>query len=51
MGEAQSALILIEHILKARPDMHILLTTGTRTSAESIGQKTAAPGISSIYPA
>lgn len=39
VGEAQSALILIEHILKARPDMHILLTTGTRTSAESIGQK------------
>lgn len=39
VGEAQSALILIENIRKARPDMNILLTTGTRTSAESIGQK------------
>jgi 3-deoxy-D-manno-octulosonic-acid transferase len=39
VGEAQSALILIEHIHLQRPDCHVLLTSGTRTSAESIGQK------------
>ncbi|MCD8566612.1 MAG: 3-deoxy-D-manno-octulosonic acid transferase [Alphaproteobacteria bacterium] len=39
VGEAQSALILIDNILKSRPDCHILLTSGTRTSAESIGKK------------
>lgn len=34
VGEAQSALILIRALLKLYPDIHILVTTGTLTSAE-----------------
>lgn len=33
VGEAQSALILIDHLLKVDTAIHILVTTGTRTSA------------------
>lgn len=33
VGEAQSALILIDHLLKANKTANILVTTGTRTSA------------------
>lgn len=39
VGEAQSALILIENILLKNANCHVLLTSGTRTSAESVGQK------------
>lgn len=33
VGEANSALILIDRLLEAAPDAHVLLTTGTVTSA------------------
>lgn len=33
VGELQSLLPLIDHLLAARDDLHILVTTGTRTSA------------------
>ena len=33
VGEAQSSLILIERLLAERPDIHILVSTGTVTSA------------------
>lgn len=33
VGEAQSALILVEALLKAYKNTHVLVTTGTRTSA------------------
>lgn len=33
LGEAQSVLVLIDRILRAYPDLHILMTTGTVTSA------------------
>ncbi len=34
VGEAQSSLILIDHLLEAYPSLHIIVTTGTLTSAE-----------------
>lgn len=34
VGEAQSALILVHRLLDAAPDLHILVTTGTVTSAK-----------------
>lgn len=34
VGEAQSALILIDAVLEQNPELHILVTTGTLTSAE-----------------
>ncbi|NCT41434.1 MAG: 3-deoxy-D-manno-octulosonic acid transferase [Alphaproteobacteria bacterium] len=34
VGEAQSALILVHSIIKQTPDAHILVTTGTQTSAK-----------------
>jgi len=33
VGESQSALILIEHVLAQSPQLNILVTTGTKTSA------------------
>lgn len=39
VGESVSALILIERILSARPDLSILVTTGTRTSAATMKER------------
>lgn len=39
VGEAQSTLILINHLLQARPDAHFLVTTGTVTSAKIMAQR------------
>lgn len=39
VGEVQSALILVQKLLKKFPDHNILITTGTRTSAQLIEQK------------
>lgn len=39
VGEAQSALILIEYILQQNRDMNIIVTTGTVTSANLMEQK------------
>ncbi|MEC7732739.1 MAG: glycosyltransferase N-terminal domain-containing protein, partial [Pseudomonadota bacterium] len=38
VGETRSALPLLADFLAARPDTHILITTGTRTSATLVGQ-------------
>ncbi len=39
VGEAQSALIVIKRLLDNDPDLHILLTSGTRTSAAFMAEK------------
>ena len=39
IGEAQSALILIDRLLADNPKIHILITTITRTSAQMMEQK------------
>lgn len=39
VGETQSMLSVIERILNYYPDLHILMTTGTRTSAEFLSQR------------
>jgi 3-deoxy-D-manno-octulosonic-acid transferase len=39
IGEAQSVLVLIERILRMSPDLKILMTTGTVTSAQIMGQR------------
>ncbi len=39
VGEAQSALALIEKMLRARTDLHILITTGTVTSAKILAER------------
>ena len=38
VGETRSALPLLADFLAAQPDTHILITTGTRTSATLVGQ-------------
>ncbi|HRQ60964.1 MAG TPA: glycosyltransferase N-terminal domain-containing protein, partial [Alphaproteobacteria bacterium] len=50
VGEAQSALILIDHLLLTAPEAHILLTTGTSTSADGVGQKLPARCIHQYIP-
>lgn len=39
VGEAQSALSLISRMLRARIDLHILITTGTVTSAKLLAER------------
>jgi len=39
VGEAQSALALIDRILRARPQLQILVTTGTLTSARLMAER------------
>lgn len=39
VGESMSLLALIETLLDAQPDLHALVTTGTRTSAELIADR------------
>jgi 3-deoxy-D-manno-octulosonic-acid transferase len=39
VGEAQSALALIEKMLRSRIDLHILITTGTVTSARILAER------------
>lgn len=43
VGEAQSALILVDALLKAKPDASILVTTGTVTSAALMAQRLPGP--------
>ncbi|MBL4804195.1 MAG: 3-deoxy-D-manno-octulosonic acid transferase [Alphaproteobacteria bacterium] len=50
VGEAQSALILLETLLKTDPKLHILVTTGTRTSAELMGKKLPDRAFHQYYP-
>jgi 3-deoxy-D-manno-octulosonic-acid transferase len=50
LGEAQSALILVTRLLEKDPDIHILMTTGTVSSANMM-QKNLPPGvIHQFYP-
>ncbi|MBL4719901.1 MAG: 3-deoxy-D-manno-octulosonic acid transferase [Alphaproteobacteria bacterium] len=39
VGEAQSALTLIHHMLRRRTDLHVLVTTGTVTSARIMADR------------
>ncbi len=50
VGEAQSALILVETLLEANKELHILITTGTRTSAELMAKKLPDRAIHQFYP-
>lgn len=45
VGEAQALLPLLLHLHKIRPDVTLLLTTGTVTSATLVEQRTAGTGI------
>tara|TARA_R110001592_G_scaffold16881_14_gene71718 strand:+ start:6245 stop:7576 length:1332 start_codon:yes stop_codon:yes gene_type:complete len=50
VGEAQSALILIEHIQKHIPDLPILVTTGTLTSAHLMEDRLPHNAFHQFYP-
>ena len=50
VGEAQSALILINKITETTPDIHILVTTGTVTSAELMAKKLPKNAFHQFYP-
>lgn len=50
VGEAQSALILVETLLNENEELHVLVTTGTRTSAELMGKKLPERAFHQFYP-
>ena len=50
IGEAQSVLVLIERILKIAPELHILMTTGTVTSARMMGDRLPPRAIHQFVP-
>lgn len=50
VGEAQSALILIQHMLRRRTDLHVLVTTGTITSAEIMSERLPARSFHQFVP-
>lgn len=50
VGEAQSTLILIEALLARFPDLHVLVTTGTVTSAEIMAQRLPQRAFHQFYP-
>ena len=50
VGEAQSALILINALLNAHPDIHILVTTGTLTSAKRMQDSLPPQAIHQFIP-
>ncbi|MBI1300381.1 MAG: 3-deoxy-D-manno-octulosonic acid transferase [Alphaproteobacteria bacterium] len=50
VGESQSALILITHILEQKPETHILVTTGTKTSAELMDKRLPSNAFHQYYP-
>jgi 3-deoxy-D-manno-octulosonic-acid transferase len=50
IGEAQSVLVLIDRILRANPDLHILMTTGTVTSARLMGTRLPGRAIHQYVP-
>ena len=49
VGESLSMLPLINRLLDLYPEAHVMVTTGTITSAELMGKKAAGKGLSSIY--
>lgn len=50
VGEAQSALILINTLLEQNKELHILVTTGTVTSSEIMAQKLPERAFHQFYP-
>lgn len=50
VGEAQSMLILIDALKAAYKDIHILVTTGTVTSAELMGKRLSGRAFHQYYP-
>ena len=50
VGEAQSALVLIEALLRRHPAAHVLVTTGTVSSAALLNQRLPARTIHQFYP-
>ncbi len=50
VGEAQSTLILIERLLRDNENLHILLTTGTLSSAQFLSPKLPSRCIHQFYP-
>jgi len=50
VGELRSAMVLIDLIGRARPDAHILITSGTRTSAEMVAQAPPPRSIHQFVP-
>ncbi len=50
VGEAQSALILIDAVLKEDEKLHMLVTTGTLTSAQFLAPKLPSRVIHQFYP-
>ncbi|MCF8495489.1 MAG: 3-deoxy-D-manno-octulosonic acid transferase [Alphaproteobacteria bacterium] len=50
VGEARSALILIDRLLALHPDLHILVTTGTLTSARMLRDNLPERAFHQFYP-
>ncbi len=50
VGEAQSALILIDRLLEAYPAIHVLITTGTVTSADLMARRLPLRAIHQFCP-
>lgn len=50
IGEAQSVLVLIEHILRISPDLNLLMTTGTVTSARIMEERLPRRAIHQYVP-
>lgn len=50
VGEAQSALTLIQHMLRRRTDLHVLVTTGTITSAKIMSDRLPARSFHQFVP-
>ncbi len=50
VGEAQSTLILVNAILERLPQAHVLVTTGTLTSAQLMAQRLPARAFHQFYP-
>lgn len=50
VGEAQATLILIDALTQSDPDAHILVTTGTKTSAALMAGRLPPNGVHQFYP-
>ena len=50
IGEAQSVLVLIDRILRTSPDLSVLMTTGTVTSARMMGDRLPRRAIHQYVP-
>lgn len=50
IGEAQSVLVLIERILRTSPDINVLMTTGTVTSAQMMSERLPRRAIHQYVP-